>query len=114
MVVTKLLPTPPLPLATAITFFTLDAALSFAEKSKLSFLSAHFLPQVEQSCVQFSSAMMSLFLLLGVLYHIIALWRPRFALLAADVRCENKRLGKSCPSKKKRQMFGTKQYKAQI
>ena len=55
-VATKLLPTPPLPLATAITFFTCEAAFSFAEKSNASFRSPQLLPQLEQSCVQ-SSAM---------------------------------------------------------
>ena len=54
MVVTKLFPTPPLPLATAITLPTFDAAFSFAEKSNFSFRSPQFFPQVEQSCVHSS------------------------------------------------------------
>jgi hypothetical protein len=57
------LPTPPLPLATAITFFMDEAWLGFAEKSNSSFLSEQFLLHPEQLCVQFSSAI-ALFLLI--------------------------------------------------
>ena len=49
--VTRLLPTPPLPLTTAITFFTLLNA--FCASSRLSGLlrDAQSAPQLEQSCV---------------------------------------------------------------
>ena len=54
IVVTKLLPTPPLPLATAITLPTFDAAFSGAAKLNSSLRSPQFFPQVEQSCVHSS------------------------------------------------------------
>ena len=48
--VTRDLPTPPLPLTTAMTFFTLDSGFSALRKLS-AFLSAQFSPQVEQSWV---------------------------------------------------------------
>ena len=61
--VTRLLPTPPLPLATATTLPTRDHGLSVARKSGLpSFRSAHALEQLSQSCEQFSAIEASPFL----------------------------------------------------
>jgi hypothetical protein len=59
MVVAKLLPTPPLPLATAMTRATFEAAFSFAEKSKSAVRLPQLLPQVEQSCVHASAIVFS-------------------------------------------------------
>ena len=56
MHVTRLLPTPPLPLATATTLPTRDHGLSFARKSGLPpSRSEQLLPQFSQSCVQSSA-----------------------------------------------------------
>ena len=48
---TRLLPTPPLPLATATTFPTFDHGFNLAVKSTFPFRSLQFFPQLEQSCV---------------------------------------------------------------
>jgi len=60
--VTVLLPTPPLPLTTAITFLMLDRALAGTRRSRSLQLS----PQVEQSWVQFSGMIDSLLHMVGI------------------------------------------------
>jgi len=68
MEVTMDLPTPPLPLMTPITFFTLLCSLSFAEKSSGCRLSEQLCEQLEQSLLQFSAiACISCFI--GYLYY---------------------------------------------
>jgi hypothetical protein len=55
--VIMLLPTPPLPLTTPMTFLTLLRGLGFARRSSLEgFLDAQLLLHVEQSCVQVTSS----------------------------------------------------------
>jgi hypothetical protein len=52
--VTRLLPTPPLPLTTPMTFLTLLILFMGARKLSGFWREGHSSPQLEQSCVQFS------------------------------------------------------------